>query len=401
MKILLGVCGSISAYKSLDICRQLFKDGHEVKVVLTKGALEFVRPQVFKYLGAQEVFSPEDDFNPHAIKDRSVLHIDLSKWAQRILIAPASANTLAKLSAGMCDDLLSSIFLASPNTPCVIFPAMNTNMLKHPLTKNNFDRLEGLENVFIHPTKEGLLACGDEGEGKLADVELIAQVVPVISFTKTNKRILITTGATIAPLDPVRFLTNPSSGKTGYELAKSYLSNGNEVTLIAGRNSCPQIDYLSQLPNAKVIRVSTTAQVFELVKELFDKHDLYISSAALSDIQFEQSSVKLKKDQFQDKLSISKAPDVLKEMLKRKTTQKIIGFAAETNNNIETFEKKWKDKPVDVLVGNIVAANHDSESIGFGTNVNTYTILKEGRLFFTGPLAKAELAEKIEQALKD
>lgn len=399
MKIILGVCGSISAYRSLDICRQLVKDGHDLKVVLTKGALEFVKPQVFKYLGAQEVFSPDDDFNLDAMKERSVLHIELSKWAERILIAPASANSLAKLSNGLCDDLLTSIFLASPNTPTIIFPAMNTNMLNHPLTENNFERLSCLDNVFIHPTKEGLLACGDEGAGKLADVELIATVTPIINFGKVNRKILITTGATIAPLDPVRYLTNPSSGKTGLELAKQYLKTGCQVTLIAGRYSCKEIDYLTHLPNSKVIRVSTTREMHEAVKEHFESHDTYISSAALSDIEFAQSQSKMKKGDLGNSISISKAPDVLKDMLDRKTNQKIVGFAAESNDRLDTFVKKWKDKPVDVLVGNLVHANHNKDSIGFGSDENQYTILKSGERFFSGRLSKRELAEKIEQAL--
>ncbi len=399
MKILLGVCGSISAYRSLDVCRQLVKDAHEVKVVLTKGALEFVKPQVFKYLGAQEVFTANDDFNLEAMKDRSVLHIELSKWAQRILIAPASANTLAKLANGICDDLLTSIFLASAKTPTVIFPAMNTNMLRHPLTETNFQRLKSLNSVFIHPTKEGLLACGDEGEGKLSDVDLIASVAPIVELGPIKRKILITTGATIAPLDPVRYLTNPSSGKTGYELAKQYLKDGHQVTLIAGRHACKEIDYLTHLPKAKVLRVSTTKQMHEVVKAHFDDHDTYISSAALSDIEFPQSSKKIKKSELGDSLSISRAPDVLKDMLSRKKDQKIVGFAAESNVELETFLKKWRDKPVDVLVGNFVSANHDQVSVGFGSAENDYTILKNGKEYFTGRLSKSELAQKIELAL--
>ncbi len=190
MKILLGVCGSISAYRSLDICRGLAKKGHTVKVVLTRGALEFVKPEVFSYLGADEVFLPADDFNVKTAKDRNVLHIELSKWAQRLVIAPASANTLAKFAHGMCDDLLSSIFLASPQLDTVIYPAMNTNMLEHPLTKKNFKTLSDLSNLFIHPTKEGLLACGDTGAGKLQDVDLIVETAPLVTFGPQNETFL-------------------------------------------------------------------------------------------------------------------------------------------------------------------------------------------------------------------
>lgn len=400
MRILLGVCGSISAYRSLDICRSLTKAAHEVKVVLTKGALEFVKPEVFSYLGAQEVFLPGDDFNPVAAKERAVLHIELSKWAERILIAPASANTLAKVANGMCDDLLSSIFLASPGKPCVIYPAMNTNMLEHPLTKKNFNSLGELANVFIHPTKQGLLACGDTGAGKLQDVELIAETAPIINFETPKRKILITTGATIAPLDPVRYLTNPSSGLTGYELAKHYLANGDEVTLIAGHHSSEKINYLTCLPHATVLKANTTLEMRELVAERFDKHDVYISSAALSDIQFEKSPSKIKKGSLSGTLNIQKAPDVLKEMLQAKKSQKVVGFAAETNAEMSVFEQKWKDKPVDVLVGNKVSNGIGETAQGFGQDANEYTILKTGKLFFQGSLTKAQLAQKISEALE-
>lgn len=405
MKLLLGVCGSISAYRSLDICRTLAKEGHSVKVVLTRGALEFVRPEVFKYLGAQEVFHPEDDFNLKAVKERSVLHIELSKWMDRMLVAPASANTLAKMSQGMCDDLLTSVFLASPDKTCLIYPAMNSKMLEHPITQKNFAALSDLDNVFIHPTKEGLLACGDLGAGKLQDIELISETAPIINLSKPKKRILITTGATIAPLDPVRYLTNPSSGLTGYEVAKRYLELGDAVTLIAGHKCSEKINYLSCLPNITVLRANTTQEMRTLVKDNFDQHDVYISAAALSDIEFEQSSTKLKKGSLQDKLNIKKAPDVLKEMLlfktERGTKQKTVGFAAETSDELGVFEKKWKDKPVDVLVGNRVSNGVLEKVRGFGTEDNEYTILKKGKPFYSGHLTKTQLAVKITEALED
>lgn len=399
MKIILGVCGSISAYRSLDICRGLVKNGHTVKVVLTCGALEFVKPEVFHYLGADEVFLPTDDFSPEAAKKRNVLHIELSKWAQRLVIAPASANTLAKLSMGSCDDLLSSIFLASPELDTIIYPAMNTNMLEHPLTKRNFQVLSELKNVFVHPTKEGLLACGDTGAGKLQDVDLIVETAPIISLKKPERKVLITAGATIAPLDPVRYLTNPSSGLTGYELAKTFLGRGDQVTLIAGPYGAREIDFLNCLPNCRVLKARTTTQVKEIVEENFAQSDLYISSAALSDIEFETSESKLKKAQMGSSLPFKKAPDVLQEAIKKRTSQKLVGFAAETSSDEEVFKKKWLSKPVDVLVGNQVSNGEGSPAKGFAAEDNDYIILKKGEVFFKGHLKKSDLGNKIMEAL--
>ena len=401
MKILLGVCGSISAYRSLDICRGFAKTGHEVKVVLTKGALEFVKPEVFKYLGASEVFGSSDDFNAAVLKERNVLHIELSKWAERIVIAPASANTLAKMAWGMCDDLLSSVFLASPGKTTVIYPAMNTNMLEHPLTKDNFNRLKRLPNTFLMPSKEGELACGDIGSGKLQDVELIVETAPLINPPPYKKKMLITTGATVAPLDPVRYLTNPASGLTGYEIAKSFLEKGYEAVLLAGHGGSEKIDYLAALPNCSVYHAQTTRRMRELVQREFPSCDIYISSAALSDIEFDQSETKLKKESLQDKLSIKRAPDVLKEILGQKSGQKVVGFAAETEDSLAVFEKKWKNKPVDVLVGNKVSSAASGQALGFGQDGNDYTILKRGKLFFQGALSKTDLGAKIAEALEE
>lgn len=403
MKFILGVCGSISAYKSLDICRGLTKAGNEVRVILTKGALEFVKPEVFRYLGASQVYLPHDDFNPQAMGQGNVLHIELSKWADQLLLAPASANTLAKLSQGRCDDLLSSIFLASPKTPTIIFPAMNTNMLGHPLTQKNLAALSGLSNVFIHPTKSGELACGDEGEGKLQDVELIIETAPVIKLDKPKKKVLLTTGATIAPLDPVRYLTNPSTGLTGYELAKSFLQMGYAVTLIEGFKSSPKIKYLKDLPHAQVLSANTTREMQALVMANIQSHDIYISSAALSDIEFAPSAQKLKKDSLQGNLQIQQAPDVLKEVIELRSNKlqpQLVGFAAETDNDTSVFLKKWKNKPVDVLVGNRVSNGAMGKAEGFGSDENQYTILKRDAVFFQGRLMKSQLAHKIAEALQ-
>lgn len=181
MNIILIVTGSISAYRSLDICRGLAKKGHSIRVICSKGATEFINPNAFHYLGAEKVYSANDDFNlKQYTSSTNVLHIDLVKWCDKIVISPASTNTIAKLAGGFCDDLLSSVFLALGEKPCLIFPAMNTKMLAHPIVQDNLNKLKRLENVFIHPTADGLLACGDTGAGKLPPIEQIIDVIYVI-----------------------------------------------------------------------------------------------------------------------------------------------------------------------------------------------------------------------------
>lgn len=396
MKILLAITGSISAYRSLDICRNLSKEGHTIKVILTQGALQFVKPEVFKYLGAQEVFLPHDDFNINSYKSEDkVLHIELVKWCDRLVIAPASANSIAKISNGLCDDLLSSVFLALANKPCIIFPAMNTNMLHHPLTARNLETLSSLSNIFIHPTDSGELACGDEGEGKLPKPERVSELIPLIQLTTNNKKILITTGATISPLDPVRFITNPSSGLTGYELAKEFLQQGYKVVLVCGYKTTEKIDYLSHLNNIKIIKTKTTNDMYEAVISEFDTSDIYISTAAISDIQFNPSETKLKKSDLTSSIDFTQGKDILKEVLSKRKNQYIIGFAAETDTSEEVFNEKWSRKPVDLLIGNLVNSGHSDKMIGFGQDQNMYFFIKEGKIKEKTHLTKKGLAQKI------
>jgi phosphopantothenoylcysteine decarboxylase/phosphopantothenate--cysteine ligase len=400
MKIILAVTGSISAYKALDICRGLSKSGHEVRVIVSKGACEFLNPKAFHYLGAKNVYSFNDDFNLEQYEsDTKVLHIDLVKWCDRVLISPASANTIAKLAGGFCDDLISSVFLALGDKPCLIFPAMNTNMLTHPMTQENLKKLSELKNVFIHPTKSGELACGDVGAGKLSDVELIIEVTPIINISKPTKTILITTGATMSALDPVRYITNASTGITGYKFAKEYLRLGYKVILIKGFNSTHEIDYLKDLPNIKIMEAATTAKMHELVLEHFDDCDYYISTAAMSDIEFDLSDSKLKKDKFNGQIPFHNAVDVLASVLDKKVKQKIVGFAAESSSDSDTFINKWKRKPVDLLIGNVVSSGATSAKKGFGSNENEYFFIKDAKIVETLSLSKDELAKKILDSL--
>lgn len=400
MRILLGVSGSISAYKSLDIARGLIKKGHEVKVILTEGALKFVVPEVFTYLGVSDVYKAQDDF-----AHKNVLHIDLARWCDVFAIAPISANTLSRLAQGQASDLLSSVFLAlEPHKNTLLFPAMNTNMLHHPFTEKNIEdikKLKTLKNLFVSPTDAGILACEEVGLGKLPSVDEIVEMIPTMIkplISNNQKTILITTGATIVPLDPVRYLTNSSSGITGYYLAEAALKEGHKVIVIAGAQSTSKLNYFSKHPNFKLVRAKTVEEMKEAVHSHLASADLYISSAAISDIEFDVSDSKIKKDSLGDSLKIRPATDILKTVLEKKSDKlKVVGFAAETDLSDSVLNKKMKSKPVDLLVGTKVHNGlvQNQEVAGFNVDYAEYRLLSPRGFVFEGLLTKKELASKI------
>lgn len=402
MNILLGVCGSISAYKTIDLARGLVKKGHSVRVVLTKGATEFVVANVYSYLGVEKVYTFDEDFNyPKTLEDKgTVLHIELAKWADQFLIVPLTANTLANLAMGKASDLLSSIYLAySQEKNVTLFPAMNTLMYEHPLTQANLNlvqRLEDTPNTSIYPPEHGLLACGDMGAGKLPDVEKILDTYDLFNQSElTNRKVVITTGATIAPLDPVRYLTNPSSGLTGFYLAKEALKKGLEVVVLAGVHATKKLDYLNAHPNFEIKRVTTTTQMRDLALQEIKEADAYISSAALCDFEFEYQDSKIKKQQSTNTLAYIKAPDVLREVLDKVQNENFItiGFAAETEVSLQLLEQKWQRKPVDLLVGTHVHSGlKGSTQKGFQTTKATYSFYENNQISFQGELTKEQLA---------
>lgn len=400
MRILLGVSGSISAYKSIDIARELFKLGHEVKVILTDGALKFVVPEVFTYLGVQDVYKSQDDF-----VHKNVLHIDLARWCDVFVIAPASANTISRLAQGQASDLLSSVFLAlEPHKNTLMFPAMNSNMLAHPFTQQNVNdlkKLKTLQNFFVSPTDAGILACEEVGLGKLPSVNEIVQMIPAMIKPLTGpdqKTVLITTGATIVPLDPVRYLTNSSSGITGFFLAEAALTMGHKVVMVAGLHATEKLNMFSKHPNFSMTRVSTVLEMKNAVHANLDTADLYISSAAISDIEFETAPDKIKKDTMGDSLKIKKATDILKSVLEVKSAKlKVVGFAAETDLSDAVLNKKMQSKPVDMLVGTKVhnGLTNNEKVAGFNVDYADYRILSAKGFTFEGLLTKKELAHKI------
>jgi phosphopantothenoylcysteine decarboxylase / phosphopantothenate---cysteine ligase len=408
LRIVLGVTGSISAYKSYDLLRGLLKRGHEVRVVLTQGASQFVNAQVFRYLGAHSVYEDQEDFeHPKLPGQAPVLHVELAQWAQRLVVAPLSANTLADFCMARASNLLSTLFLALPQeTPILLFPAMNTKMLHHPFVQENFNLLERLErhpNLYIAPTATGLLACNDEGDGKLLDLQTLIELsINLFPQSKqTSSTALITMGATITPLDPVRFLTNPSSGLTGAHLATHCHQKGQKVIVIAGSEAYEKFTWLSFLPNLILVQARTTQDMALLVQENLPQIDTYYSPAAISDLEFETSPTKLKKDQLNEQLSIRPATDILKMVLShKKPHQKVIGFAAETVFDDEALKWKMTEKPVDVLVATLVHGG-DQENLrqGFDQDQATYRLYAKNKIVFEGLLKKEDLPAMLDNYL--
>lgn len=397
MKILLGICGSISAYKSLDLTRLLVNEGHEVTIILTKGALNFVVPEVFSYLGAKEVYKAEDDF-----KNSGVLHVELGKSVDKFIIAPLSANSLARLVSGSASDLLTSAFLAYPkNKPILVFPAMNSEMLTHPFVEENFSeikKLKSLNNIFVSDTDSGVLACNAIGAGKLPPIDEIFHLIETLNMpNQKSAKIVITTGATISPLDPVRFMTNASSGITGFYLAKSYLEKGYTVTVIAGENSASELNLMAKHPNYKLIRIKTAEEMLDQCLSEIKDAQIFIASAAVSDFNFDYTNSKIKKDQIHSELKITPAVDILKTIINsNKGKLKIVGFAAETDLTEEVLRKKYNNKPVDLLVGTKVHSGYQLEGpLGFKKPNATYALMKNEKIIKEQEINKKDLGEII------
>ncbi|GEM_PF-374167 len=400
MKIALGVTGSISAYKAYDLVRIFIKEGHQVRVILTKGALQFIKQETFLYLGCSAVYGPEEDFSSKSSEDielsNPVLHVALAKWADVGLIAPLSANTLATFCQGMAPDLLTSLFLAwRKEKPLLAFPAMNTEMMSHPFVQENLKKMAELPNVLLGKTQSGELACGDIGAGKLENIEVIARLTKTYNLLQNSKSVLITTGATVAPLDSVRYLTNASSGKTSLPFVEDCLQRGFSVTVIAGIFATPELDYYKDHPLYQLIRIKTTNDMYKEVIEKFPKCDLYISSAAVGDFEFHQFNGKMKKSQMDKNLPIKKSPDILEEVLRiKKEHQKIIGFAAEASLDETVLKEKYLRKPVDLLIATEVnnGLTSDKAITGFQTDRANYRFMTNNDLTSPASLTKKEMA---------
>ncbi len=383
-KILLIICGGIAAYKSLELIRLFKKKGAVVKTVLTKSANKFVTPLSITSLSQEKVYSDLFDYKNESEMD----HISLSRWSDLILIAPATANTISKLSYGTADDLASTVILAS-NKSIFLAPAMNVRMWEHPTNKENLNRLKNFGYQVIGP-EIGDMACGEYGEGKMIEPKnIISYLNNHLKNKKKNKKYkaLVTAGPTHEYIDPVRYISNKSSGKQGFEIAKAFKNNGFETTLITGPTN------LETIPDINLIKVNSAKEMFNATLENLPS-DIAIFSAAVSDWKIKNfKNEKIKKEEGFN-LNFEKNVDILEHVSKHNSLRPkiVIGFAAETNNLIENSLKKLSEKNCDWIIANDVS----NSSIGFGSDFNEVTIFyKKKNYEKISKMKKNLLAEKI------
>jgi phosphopantothenoylcysteine decarboxylase / phosphopantothenate---cysteine ligase len=385
-KILLCVTGGIAVYKAAALTSKLVQTGAQVKVILSDSAAKFVTPLTFQALSRNEVFTDTfDEKNPQVIA-----HIDLADWADLVLVAPATANTIAKYAGGIADNMITTTLLAT-TAPVWIAPAMNVHMYDHPAVKRNLAILTEFGCQFIEPG-EGYLACGYVGKGRLEEPEKIVGLIQEYFTSKdtkplAGKTVVLTAGPTREKIDPVRFISNHSSGKMGYALAEEAKKQGARVVLVSGPVSLPSP------AGVELIKVVSAEEMYQAVLERFDEADVVIKTAAVADYRPKiVHDQKVKKQAGDAVLELERTKDILFELGKRKKQQLLIGFAAETNDVDEYARKKLVTKNADMIVANNVKAI----GAGFGTDTNIVTIFKRDGSKAELPLmSKTAVAEKI------
>lgn len=396
-RILLAVTGGIAAYKAIDLTSKLTQANYDVRVMLTDHAQEFVTPLAFQAIGRNPVYtSTFKEQNPEEIQ-----HVALGDWADAIVVAPATANTIAKLANGIADDMVTSTLLAT-ETPKFIAPAMNVHMYENRRTQQNLATLSSDGYYFLEPG-EGFLACGYVAKGRMEEplqiVERLNQYFneatqnPIYKNSRfEGKHALVTAGPTVEELDPVRYLSNRASGKIGYALAESLTKRGAIVTLVTGPT------HLTPPANVEVVQVQSAEDMFHAVKERFENQDIVFKAAAVSDYApVNTLEHKLKKQEGTLSVSFKRTPDILKYLGEHKTHQFLVGFAAETQNIAEYAQKKLKNKNADVVIAN----NVGDRTIGFSSDDNDYTMYyKTGDMAALGKHKKVELAEHILNSLE-
>lgn len=380
--VILGVTGCIAAYKSCEIVSRFIKLGYDVRVIMTVNATEFVSKLSFETLSNNrvvvEAFDPNREFETE--------HISYAKLASAFVIAPATANVIGKIANGIADDMLTTTVMAT-KAPVFICPAMNTNMYNNPTVTKNIETLKEKGYIIIDST-EGRLACGDIGKGKMAEPIDIVEEVDKLLTPKPDfrgKTVLITAGATIEPIDAVRYITNHSSGKMGVALAEAVLDRGGNVILVAGNTSVP-------LPKGiTVVKVKTTRDMLEAVTEKLNDSDIIIKCAAPADYRPKEVAAQKIKSEVLN-LELVKNPDIAKAVGNVKGDKKLVIFAAETNDLIENASGKLMNKGADIVVANDVT----KEGAGFGTDTNIATIIrKDGVIKPLEKMPKRELADVI------
>jgi len=387
-KIVLGIAGGIAAYKAAELTRALIKEGAQVKVIMTKSAAEFIKPLTLQTLSKNQVY-----MDMFASTDKyDMAHIALAEFADAFVIAPATANIIGKIASGIGDDLLSTTIMAEAK-PTLICPAMNDKMLSNPIVQKNIKKLKEIGYVVME-SAEGELACNTTGKGRLPDIPEIIEEIKTLFTPKDfeGAKILITAGPTEEPLDPVRFITNLSSGKMGYALATAAQRRGAKVTLISGPTNLP-------LPQAeKIIKVRTAKEMYKAVMSNYKNANIIIKAAAVADYRPKVSAVeKIKKNQKTLSLELERNPDIIAEIGKNKGKRVLVGFAMETQNLLANARGKLKKKNMDLIVAN----NLREEGSGFRTDTNIITMIdREGRTESFAKMTKNEAAEKILDRVK-
>ena len=380
-KIILGITGGIAAYKTASLVRLLIKAGAEVQVIMTPASHHFITPYTLSTLSKKPVYT--QFFNSSEQGGTWNNHVELAMWGDFMLIAPATANTLAKMVTGLCDTLLQAVYL-SANCPVFIAPAMDLDMYKHPSTVHNLKQLESYGNLII-PAESGELASGLEGYGRMAEPENILAFLKV-HFHKGHaligKKILITAGPTYEAIDPVRFIGNHSSGKMGFDIAQAAAEQGAEVILVTGPS------YLNIVhPSVQVVRVQSAVEMYAACESVFDTVDVLIGAAAVADYRPKHvADEKIKKDSDSFIIELEKNPDILATLGSRKKDQFLVGFALETTNEIEHAKQKIVKKNLDLIVLNSLK----DEGAGFGKPTNKVTFITKDFNIESMPLKTKE-----------
>ncbi len=382
--VLVGVAGGIAAYKSCEIIRAMVREGIDVHAVMTRNAQEFITPLTLQVLSGNKVWTETFLLT----QEHEIGHIALVDRSSLFLIAPATANVLAKVAAGIADDILTTMVCAATRIPVVFAPSMNVNMYQNPITQENIRRLKGAGYGFIEP-EEGDLACGYQGVGRLANPEAIVEHVLSRLAPKdlAQERIIVTAGPTEEAIDPVRFITNPSSGKMGYALARAAAQRGAEVTLISGPTAClPPLD-------VKIVRVRSAEEMRKAVMKAFPKSTAVIMAAAVSDFSpVICAKQKVKKQEASPTLQLKTTPDILLELGRKKGDRLLIGFAAETQSLVRNAAEKVKKKNLDLIVANDVSR----KEIGFGADSNQVKLIgPDGKVADLPFLPKGVVAHRV------
>ena len=383
--VALGVCGGIAAYKAVEVLRGLQKAGCEVRVAMTARACEFVQPLTFRALSGSHVVV--DDYAPD--NPDPIAHITFSQTADLLIVAPATANIIAKFANGVADDFLSSTYLAC-SSPVLIAPAMNTTMWEHPATQRNLQQLRA-DGVHIMEPDAGEMACGTIGPGRLSEPERIVttalEILRGSAKDLTGERFLITVGATREEIDPVRFISNRSSGRMGFALAEAALKRGGEVTIVAGVTS------VAPPPGAKMVQALSAEEMSQAVAREREHASVFIGAAAIADYRpAQRADQKIKKSEDSITLTLERTPDVLSQVAAaRANGMLVIGFAAETENVVDNAREKLRSKKLDAIVANDVT-RVDS---GFDAMTNAITIITKDHAVELPLMSKSDAADRI------